>query len=117
MAERPRILLVPMLTELEWPTKPLIEEWAEVASYDPPGVGAEPRRELSSASIVARGIEEIERLGWDGYFLAGDFWSNAAAVKIAVRRPGVRLALATGWSRCRISASRSRQPARGHRQS
>lgn len=36
---RPRILLVPNFTELEWLVKPRLEEWAEVASYDPPGVG------------------------------------------------------------------------------
>ncbi|MGZ8667343.1 MAG: hypothetical protein ACXWZM_09570 [Solirubrobacterales bacterium] len=32
---RPRVLLMPSLTEVEWRTRPLIEEWAEVASFDP----------------------------------------------------------------------------------
>ena len=36
--DRPRVLLVPTLTEVEWKIRPLIEEWAEVASFDAPGV-------------------------------------------------------------------------------
>ena len=51
--ERPRLLLVPMLTEVEWVIRPLLEEWAEVASYDAPGVGDEP-------------AVEDPRLGGDG---------------------------------------------------
>jgi len=37
---RPRLLLIPEFTEVTWTIKPRLEEWAEVASYDPPGVGA-----------------------------------------------------------------------------
>ena len=37
---RPRILLVPHFSELDWRIKPLLEEWAHVASFDAPGVGA-----------------------------------------------------------------------------
>jgi hypothetical protein len=39
---RPRLLLIPNFTELEWVVKPRLEEWAEVVSYDPPGIGDEP---------------------------------------------------------------------------
>ena len=39
---RPRLLLVAEFTELEWAIKPELEEWAEVLSFDPPGVGTEP---------------------------------------------------------------------------
>jgi hypothetical protein len=39
---RPRLLLVPEFTELEWVIRPKLAEWAEVATYDPPGVGGEP---------------------------------------------------------------------------
>ena len=39
---RPRILLVPHFSELDWRIKPLLEEWAQVASFDAPGVGDEP---------------------------------------------------------------------------
>jgi hypothetical protein len=33
--------LVPEFTELTWTIRPLLEEWADVLSYDPPGVGNE----------------------------------------------------------------------------
>jgi hypothetical protein len=37
---RPRLLLVPEFTEVEWTQiRPQLDEWADVASYDPPGVG------------------------------------------------------------------------------
>ena len=49
-----RILLVPSLTELEWPIRPLIEEWAEVASFDAPGVGDEPPAEGHMLHASAR---------------------------------------------------------------
>ena len=110
MSDRPRILLVPEFTELTWAIRPQLEQWAEIGSYDPPGIGAEPRRELSSASIVERGIEEIERLGWDRYFLAGDFWSNAATAKIARRRPGEVLGIALGHAALSSRHSGERPP-------
>src|SRR5437899_4376557 len=54
---RPRILLVPNLTELEWLIKPQLEEWAEVASFDAPGVGAEPRPDtLNREAIIRRAL-------------------------------------------------------------
>ena len=52
---RPRLLLVPEFTELTWTIKPQLAEWAEVASYDPPGVGAEPPPEEDVASLT-RGL-------------------------------------------------------------
>jgi hypothetical protein len=36
---RLRILLVPHFSELDLRIKPLLEEWAQVASFDAPGVG------------------------------------------------------------------------------
>jgi hypothetical protein len=33
---RPRLLLVPLITELEWVIRPRLEEWAEVATFDVP---------------------------------------------------------------------------------
>ena len=41
----PRLLLVPQLTQIEWTIEPDLEQWAEVASFDPPGVGNEPAPE------------------------------------------------------------------------
>ncbi len=98
---RPRLLLIPEFTELTWTIKPQLAEWAEVASYDPPGVGAEPVPEGDVSSftrelIADRGLEELDRLGWDRFFLLADGWAIPVAVAIAERRPGSILGMALG---------------------
>jgi hypothetical protein len=86
---RPRILLVPSITELEWLIKPQLEEWAEVAWFDAPGVGAEPRpATLDRDAIIRRALAELERRGWDACFIAGDSWGNATAVRAANKWDG-----------------------------
>jgi hypothetical protein len=63
-------LLCPQFTEVEWTIAPLLSEWAEVATFDAPGVGDEPiaggdpsrfDREL----VVARALQEVDRLRWE----------------------------------------------------
>jgi pimeloyl-ACP methyl ester carboxylesterase len=98
---RPRLLLVPEFTELTWTIKPQLAEWAEVASYDPPGVGAEPlpQGDVSSFTrevIVDRGLEELDRLGWERFFLLADSWAAPVAVSIAERRRRSVLGMAVG---------------------
>jgi hypothetical protein len=94
---RPRILLVPWITELEWRIRPLVEEWADVGAYDCPGVGDEPGAELVDAdAIVARGLAELDRLGWDSCIIASDEFANAIAVRIALERPEVVAGMALG---------------------
>lgn len=97
MTERPRILLVPSWSEAQWAIKPELERWAQVASYDPPGVGAEPRADgpLFEA-IVARGLAEIERLGWERCVVAGDDLGAVAATAIAAAEPERVAGLALG---------------------
>ncbi len=91
MSERPQVLLVPSWSEVQWAIKPQLEKWADVASFDPPGVGAEPRREgLLPEAIVARGAEEIERRGWTHCIVAGDdFGAVFATLVAAAQRPNV----------------------------
>jgi pimeloyl-ACP methyl ester carboxylesterase len=105
---RPRLLLIPEFTELTWTIKPQLAEWAEVASYDPPGVGAEPlpKGDVSSFTrevIVDRGLKELDRLGWDRYFLLADSWGIPVAASIAERRPGSILGMALGHAVVSIS--------------
>ena len=69
---RPRILLVPFVTQLEWQIEPLLGEWADVASYDAPGVGSEPATEASPDAVAARGIAEVERRGWADCVVVAD---------------------------------------------
>jgi hypothetical protein len=96
----PRLLLVPEFTELQWTIKSDLEQWAEVRSFDPPGVGGEPRPEdltaVSKRLVVGRGLEEIDRAGWKSFFLAADGWAIGAAVGIAKERPEATLGLALG---------------------
>jgi hypothetical protein len=98
--ERPRLLLIPNLTEIEWVNRPRLEEWAEVASYDAPGVGAEPPVEdFGSRAIARRGLEEIERRGWDRCFVAADEFGVVAAVHLATSAPEVVQGMALGHAR------------------
>ena len=94
---RLRILLVPSLTELEWPIRPLIEEWAEVASFDAPGVGEEPPAEghLLDAS-ARRGLAELDRRGWDSCVIVGDEYGAGVAARMAAERPEAAQALVLG---------------------
>jgi hypothetical protein len=84
----PRLLIVPQLTQLEWPIKPLLDEWAEVASYDAPGVGHEPPVEpFRPAAVAERGLEEVDRLGWDRCIVVADEFAAIAAVRLMTARP------------------------------
>jgi pimeloyl-ACP methyl ester carboxylesterase len=97
---RPRILLCPQFTELEWAIAPQVREWAEVATFDAPGVGDEPvpggAAGIDRELVVQRALQEVERLGWDSYFVVGDAWGTATAVRVAAARPGPVLGIALG---------------------
>ena len=109
--DRPRILLVPNLTEIEWQNRLLIEEWAEVASYDAPGVGDEPPVEdFGTEAIGRRGLEELERRGWDRCFVVGDEFGIAAALHIAAAAPEVVQAMAIGHARLSNETEGDRAP-------
>jgi hypothetical protein len=104
---RPRLLLVPGFTELEWTIKPKLQEWAEVASYDPPGVGEEPATPQQEEAILAgkpimreaiaqRGLEELGRRGWERCFVLSDGDGNGAAALLARARPDAIEGMAMG---------------------
>ena len=100
---------MPSRSEVQWAIKPRLEEWADVASYDPPGVGAEPPAEgpTDSEAIVARGAAEIERRGWDRVQLRRPTTpraSSAIAVAPAQRPRVVGLALGHAVSRTGLTA-------------
>jgi hypothetical protein len=109
--ERPRLLLVPNLTEIEWQIRPLLEEWAEVASYDAPGVGDEPPvDDFGSRAIGRRGLEEIERRGWAGCVVVADEFGVAAAGHLATTAPDVVQGMALGHARLSNSTEGDRAP-------
>jgi len=101
VSDRPRILLCPQFTEVEWAIAPRIAEWAEVATFDAPGVGDEPipgddHTRLDREMVVERGLEEVDRRGWDSYFVVGDAWGTATATRVAAAKPEPALGLALG---------------------
>ena len=98
---RPRILLCPQFTEVEWTIAPQLAEWAEIATFDAPGVGDEPipgddPMRFDREMVVQRALQEVERLDWDSYFVVGDAWGTATAARIANARPAPVLGLALG---------------------
>jgi hypothetical protein len=95
-AQRPRLLLVPWLTELEWRIGPLIAEWGEVASFDAPGVGALKAETFSIEGSAERGLEELDRRGWDRCVVVADEFAIATAATLGARRPDAVEALALG---------------------
>ena len=97
---RPRILLVPHITELEWVIKPELEQWADVASFDMPGVGAEPSADpLDRQALIDRALAELDRRGWDSYVLVCDGSSLPVGVRVAHARRDAVEAMALGHAR------------------
>ena len=114
--ERPRILLVPTISEVEWRIRPQLERWAEVASYDAPGIGDEPPAEPTARSIVERGLAELDRLGWDSCVVAGDEIGAAQAIRLAAARPEAVWALALGHPTLSLRSTGPRAPISGEMQ-
>jgi pimeloyl-ACP methyl ester carboxylesterase len=115
--DRPRLLLVSEFTELEWAIKPLLEEWAEVVSFDLPGIGAEPLPtgvsdvgELTRQLLVERGLEKLDEAGWKSFVLVADGWGIATAVGIATSRRDAVAAMALGHARLSSAREGERAP-------
>jgi hypothetical protein len=89
-----------VLTELEWVIKPQLEEWAQVATFDIPGVGEEPPVEpLDRPTIIARALLEADRRGWDSYVVVCDGSALPTGVRVAHARPACVEAMALGHAR------------------
>jgi hypothetical protein len=85
--ERPRLLLVPQVCALDWPIASRLAEWAEVATYDAPGVGDEPAAgEIDREAIARRGLDELDRLGWERCILVADEFGVPTALLLARMR-------------------------------
>src|SRR5918994_977395 len=119
--ERPRLLLVPEFTELEWTIGPRLREWAEVALYDAPGVGAEAVSAEELEELVAdegkrrrltaeRGLEEISRRGWDRCVVVADSGGIPSAARLAHNRPDAVEALALGHACLSLEMEGARAP-------
>jgi hypothetical protein len=108
---RPRILLVPSLTELEWLIKPQLEEWADVASFDAPGVGDEPRPvRFERGAVIDRALGELDLAGWDSCFIACDSHGIPTGVGAAMAWSGQVLGMALGHARLSDRTQGNRAP-------
>jgi pimeloyl-ACP methyl ester carboxylesterase len=101
---RPQLLLVPEFTEVAWTIRPRLEAWANVAAYDPPGVGDEPlppdpELGLTHELIAQRGLDELDSHGWERVVVAADGWGIATAARIAHARPQAMAGMALGHAR------------------
>ncbi|HKH22661.1 MAG TPA: hypothetical protein VKA88_03490, partial [Solirubrobacterales bacterium] len=104
-----------MFTEVEWTIAPQIAEWAEVATFDAPGVGDEPMpgddpAALDRGMVVQRALQEVEKRGWDSYFVVGDAWGTATAVRVAIARPEPVLGVALGHATLSYEREGQRPP-------
>jgi len=131
-----RLLLVPSFTELEWGIRASLEEWAEVATFDAPGVGdteipfgveldASRGAELLSRwreATVQIGLDAVDHRGWQRFVVVSDSWGAPTAVRIARRRRDSVLGLAMGHAALSHSTEGARRrlrsdgPARSPRQ-
>lgn len=127
---KPRLLLVPSFTGLEWGILPELSEWAEVATFDMPGTSVEPLPEMLRSEDYApgigpealgewreagaeRGVAEVERRGWDNVVVAGDGHGAPTAVRIAARRRAAVRGLALGHASLSHATEGDRAPMRG----
>jgi pimeloyl-ACP methyl ester carboxylesterase len=109
---RPRLLLVPLVTELEWlMIRPELEEWADVATFDAPGVGTEPPVEdFGREALAERGLKEVDQRGWDSFILVADGGGLATAIRLAELRPAAVEAVALGHARLSDDMGGERPP-------
>src|SRR6266498_2299679 len=115
--DRPRLLLVSEFTELEWAIKPLLEEWADVVSFDLPGIGGEPLPagvsdvgELTRQAVVERGLAQLDEAGWESFVLVAEGWGISTAVGIAARRRDAVTGIALGHARLSSAREGERAP-------
>src|SRR5581483_7300437 len=127
MPVRPSLLLIPSFTELEWRIRPALEEWAEVASFDTPGVGnsllpagldvdSVDRGELLARwreLAVERALEEVERQNWNRFVVVADSLGHPTAVGVTRARPGDVTGLALGHAALSHAVDGERAPMSG----
>ena len=124
---QPCLLLVPSFTELEWGIRPALEEWAQVASFDAPGIGdneipfeVDPdasfgpellNRWREAAAQI--GLDTVDRRGWKRFVVVTDSWGSPTAVRIARTHRDAVLGFAMGHAALSHSTEGERAAERG----
>ena len=63
--------------------------------------------------VVRRALAEVERLGWDSYFVAGDAWGSATAAMVAAANPEPVRGLALGHATLHFDTEGARPAVNG----
>src|SRR5438876_661624 len=112
--ERPRLLLVPQVCALDWQIAPRLAEWAAVATFDAPGVGDEPSAGgLVREEIARRGLEQLDRIGWERCVVVADEFAVPTALLLARMRPVAVAGLALGHACLSHDVEGDRPPVNG----
>lgn len=91
--------------------KPELDDWADVATFDAPGVGTEPPVEnFGREAIAERGLEEVGQRGWDSFIVVADGGGLATAMRLAQLRPAAVEAVALGHARLSDDMDGDRPP-------
>jgi pimeloyl-ACP methyl ester carboxylesterase len=123
----PRLLLVPSFTELEWGIRTSLEGWADVATFDAPGIGdneipfeVDPDANLGPELLnrwreaaAQIGLDTVDRHGWKRFVVVSDSWGAPTAVRIARTRHDAVLGFAMGHAALSHSTEGERAPERG----
>lgn len=124
---KPRLLLVPSFTELEWAIRSELETWAEVATFDTPGVGEAPLPAALEAgpdrpaqmlgrwreAAAWRGLDEVTSRGWERFMLVADSHGHPTAMRIARARSDTIVGVALGHAALSHGTDGPRAPMRG----
>ena len=87
--ERPRLLLVPMLTELEWVIKPAARGMGRRRELRRAGRRRRaPVDDPGSEATARRGLEEVDRRGWDRFVVVADEFGAASRRRTLRSQPG-----------------------------
>jgi hypothetical protein len=110
---RPRILYVPIFGAFEAAVfTEQTAEWADVGSFDGPGVGTrrdDPVGEIED--VAAAGAERLDELGWATCVLVCDSHSQAAGIELALADPRVA-GVCVSHAAVRYSSEGDRAPLR-----
>lgn len=104
----------------------MLEEWAEVATFDAPGIGGseipfevERTRPLAPELLtrwregaVKIGLDTVETRGWERFVVVTDSWGSPTAVRIAGLRRESVIGLAMGHAALSHSTEGERAPER-----
>ena len=103
---RPHLLYVPLSAAREGAPVTALADWADVASFDAPGVGTNQGLELRGvAGVVDAARARLDELGWDTCGIVCDSHAQAAAIELALAEPDRVKGIFIGHAAARYTVS------------